>query len=153
MAGHPRWVQRVFSAGDLQAVAGAIAAAERGTSAEIRVHLEHRLPRRAGGDALARARRVFEDLGMHGTAQRNGVLVYLALADHRLAVVGDDGIHARVGDGYWTRLRDLLVARLREGRAREALVEAIVEVGRVLGQHFPRGPDDVNELSDEVSVR
>jgi uncharacterized membrane protein len=153
MARHPRWVLRLFSAGDLQTLADAIADAERATSAEIRVHLEPRVPRGGGDDALGRARRVFADLGMHRTAQRNGVLVYLALADHRLAVVGDEGVHARVGDGYWARLRDLLVQRLREGRPAPALREAITELGRMLRQHFPRGPDDVNELSDEVSVR
>jgi uncharacterized membrane protein len=153
MARHPRWVLRVFSADDLQALAEAVAGAERTTSGEIRVHLEARLPRSAArGDALARARQVFADLGMHRTAQRHGVLVYLALADHRLAVVGDEGIHARVGDGYWVRLRDRLVERLREGDPRQALLEAIAEVGRVLRQHFPRGPDDVNELNNEVSV-
>jgi uncharacterized membrane protein len=153
MARHPRWVLRVFSADDLQALVEAIAGAERTTSGEIRVHLEPRLPRSAGRDALARARQVFADLGMHRTAQRNGVLVYLALADHRLAVVGDEGIHARVGDGYWARLRDRLVERLRGGRPSQALLEAIGEVGTVLREHFPRGPDDVNELNDEVSVR
>ncbi len=152
MARHPRWVRRAFAEEDLAAMTEAIAAAERQTSAEIRVHLEDRLPRGAADDALARAREVFTRLGMQQTAQRNGVLIYLALADHHLAIVGDEGIHGRVGDGYWQRVRDLMVERLHAGRARDAVVDAVAEVGRVLTTHFPRRPDDVNELSDRVSL-
>jgi uncharacterized membrane protein len=135
---------------DLESVRQAIALAEASTSGEIRVHLEPRLP---GRDPLSRARQVFVELGMHRTRDRNGVLIYLAVADHRLAIVGDEGIHARVGDDYWNGLRDLMVAHLREGRARDALGEAVAEVGRTLRAQFPRRPDDTNELSDQVSTR
>jgi uncharacterized membrane protein len=145
----PRWVRRVLAADDLSSVSEAIAQAEAGTSGEIRVHLEWRLP---AGDALTRSREIFTRLGMHRTRERNAVLIYVALDDHHLAVLGDEGVHARVGDGYWDRLRDLLVERLRAGRTREALVEAVREVGRTLQAHFPRRPDDTNELSDQVSA-
>ena len=154
-ARHPRWARRLFGADDFAAIAEAVAGAEATTSAEIRVHLErriHRLPWQRP-DALDRARRVFTDLGMHLTAQRHGVLIYLALEDRKLAVVGDEGIHRHVGDDYWQAVRDLMIARLREGRALEAVVAGVAEVGRVLARHFPRRPDDRNELSDEVSVR
>lgn len=152
MARHPTWLRALFADDDLGAVIAAIRRAEAGTSGEVRVHLERRLPPSARGDALVRAREVFARLGMSRTAARNGVLIYLALNDHRLAVVGDEAVHARVGDGYWNRLRDGLVERLRAGRAREAVVAAVEDVGEVLSQHFPRRRDDVNELSDDVSA-
>jgi uncharacterized membrane protein len=133
MASPPRWVRRLLSRADLDALARAIAEAERHTSAEIGVHLERRVPRRPGHDpAQARAREVFVRLGLDRTRERNAVLIYLALDDRRLAVVGDEGVHARVGDEYWARLRDLLVERLRQGRVREALVAA-GRSGRVTG--------------------
>jgi uncharacterized membrane protein len=152
MARHPRWVRRVFSDEDLTAIRAAIARAEAETSAEIRLHLEHRVPPAVGGDALVRARQVFASLEMHRTAQRNGVLIYLALADRRLAIVGDEGIHARVGDDYWAALRDHMVTRLRQGQVREAMLEAIAEAGQALRRYFPREPGDIDELSDEVSL-
>jgi uncharacterized membrane protein len=155
MTRHPRWARALLSDADLDAIAAAVAAAERETSAEIRVHLERRLPRPRGapaGDALARAAEVFTRLGMHATAERNGVLVYLAVDDHRLAIAGDAGIHARVGDEYWQRVRDAMVERLRRGEARDAVLHAVTEVGAVLRRFFPRRPDDRNELSDRVSL-
>src|SRR5262249_26316728 len=101
MAAHPAWARRFLSEPDFDVIAGAIRAAESRTSAEIRVHLERRVPRRLfrrRHDVLARARQVFRRLGMHRTADRHGVLIYVAVMERRLAVVGDEGIHARVGD-------------------------------------------------------
>jgi len=149
---HPRWIRSFLAPEDLDALAAAIAAAEMTTSAEIRLHLERRLPRSANGDALPRAREVFVGLGMDRTAGRNGVLLYLALEDHRLAVVGDEAVHARVGDDYWRHVRDVMVERLRAGRPRDALLDAIRDVGAVLARHFPRERGDTNELTDAVSV-
>src|SRR3990172_126071 len=75
---------------------------EARTSAEIRVHLDARCP----GDPMAQAVKVFERLGMHRTAGRHGVMIYVAVGGRRLAVVGDAGIHGRVGEEYWQRLLD-----------------------------------------------
>lgn len=151
-ASPPRWVRRWFDRADLDALARAIAEAERHTSAEVAVHLERRIPRLTGDDpAQARARDVFLRLGLDRTRDRNAVLIYLTLDDRHLAIVGDEGIHARVGDEYWAQVRDLMVERLRQGRPREALLAAIEAVGAILRRHFPRRPDDRDELPDRVT--
>lgn len=155
MTRHPRWVSRILSDDDFDAITAAIAAAEAHTSGEIRVHLERCVPRPLLGrrpDALVRARHVFARLGMDRTAERHGVLVYLALEQRKLAIVGDVGIHARVGDDHWRGVRDHMVEALRRGAPRQAIVGAIEEIGRALAAHFPRRPDDRNELADDVSV-
>lgn len=154
MLGYPRWVRGTFSRADLDAIVAAVHAAERRTAAEIRVHIERRVAqgRRGPPEALARARDVFAALKMHETALRAGVLIYLAVEDHTLAIVGDEGIHARVGEGYWEGIRDQMIARLRGGAAGAAVVQAVAEVGTVLAREFPRRPDDVDELSNEVSL-
>ena len=152
---HPRWTRALLSDADFEAIGAAVAAAERETSGEIRVHLERRLPQSRGvtpPDALVRATELFTRLGMHVTAERNGVLIYLAVEDRRLAIAGDAGVHARVGDAYWNRIRDAMVERLRRGQPRDALLYAVSEVGEVLRRFFPRRPDDENELSDRVSL-
>jgi uncharacterized membrane protein len=155
MARPPAWTRPWLAAADFDAISRAIIEAEAGTSAEIRVHLERRVKHRRWGrrvEALQRAQRLFTQLGMHRTLGRNGVLIYLALADRKLAIVGDEGIHTRVGDRSWQDVRDGMVERLRQGRAGEAIVTAVAEVGRLLARHFPRRPDDVDELPPEVST-
>jgi uncharacterized membrane protein len=144
----PHWIRRFLGPGDLEAVGHAIAEAERGTSGEIRVHLDARCP----GDPMARAVAVFEGLGMTRTTLRNGVLVYVAVEDRKLAVIGDAAVHERVGPVYWARLRDTVVGHFREGRPRVGLVAAVQEIGEVLRRHFPRAPADENELPDDVSL-
>jgi len=148
MARHPRWVRAFLSDDDLGAVARAVAQAEAYTSAEIRVHLDHECP----GDALQRAIKVFERLGMHKTAARNAVLVYISVTDRKLAVIGDKGIHERVGEDYWQGLVAGVRLRLRQQGPRDGLIHAVAEMGAALTHHFPRRPTDKNELSDEVSL-
>lgn len=148
---HPAWVRKLFTDRDLDDIAATVGRVERATSAELRVHLEERLPR--GVDPLQRAQALFQRLGMHRTRGRNGVLVYLALEDHKLAVLGDEAIHARVGTAYWEHVRDLMVGHLRAGASRDAVVLAVEELGRVLAAHFPQsGGDEPDELSNRVST-
>lgn len=151
MAGHPAWTRRLLSNADFDAITTAIADAESQTSGMIKVHLERRVHGHRG-DALERAKDVFARLKMHQTVDRHAVLIYLALEDRKLAVIGDSGIHARVGDAYWASIRDHMVTSLRTGAAREALVGAVDRVARVLREHFPRRPGDVQDSSDDLTV-
>jgi len=148
MRRHPRWVRAFLSDEDLEAVARAVMEAEKHTSAEIRVHLDHACP----GDALPRAIKVFERLGMHKTAARHGVLVYISVTDRKLAVLGDKGIHERLGAAYWRDLVEAVRDRMRRQQPREGVIHAVSELGAALGCHFPRRPDDTNELSDAVTL-
>ena len=131
-------------------VTAAIAAAERATSGQIRVTVHHH----PVADALVAARRQFTRLEMEKTAARNGVLVFLAPESRKFAVVGDQGIHARCGgDEYWQMIvGETMRPLLKESRFTDAIVAAVAEVGRVLAEHFPPGPDGggANELPDDV---
>jgi len=151
MAKHPAWARRLLADADFDAITTAIAHAESQTSGMIKVHLERRVHGHAG-DALARAKEVFARLDMHRTVERHAVLIYLAIEDRKLAVLGDEGIHGHVGDGYWAAIRDHMVARLRAGAPRDALVGAVERAGRVLRDHFPRRPGDVQDSSDDLTV-
>ena len=131
-----------------QRIVAAIEAAELLTSGEVRVHLNDTCK----GDALKDAEKVFKRLRMDQTADRNGILFYIALESHKFAVVGDLGIHAIVGQSFWEGIRDHMVTELKEGRWLEAIELGVAEAGRALAQYFPhQGNRDQNELSNEVS--
>jgi uncharacterized membrane protein len=121
--------------------------AEEETSGEIRVHIETKCRM----DVLDRASWVFGKLGMHKTAERNGVLFYLAVSDKKFAIIGDAGINAKVPAGFWDNISDLLQKNFKAGKFTEGLSEGIVLAGEQLKTHFPHREDDVNELSDEIS--
>ncbi len=121
--------------------------AEMATSGEIRVHIETS----CNEDVLDRAAWIFRQLGMHKTAERNGVLFYLAVSDKKFAILGDAGINSKVPAGFWDEISSLLKRNFRESRFTEGLSEGIVMAGQQLKAHFPRSKEDVNELSDEIS--
>ena len=90
----------MLSAEDDRRVVECIREAERRTSGEIRVHFDAI----AEGDVFAEAKRVFELLGMHQTARRNGVLIFIAPRMRRFVVIGDKGIHSLVPEGFWEEM-------------------------------------------------
>src|ERR1035437_7025881 len=121
--------------------------AELETSGEIRVHIEmsHK------GEVLDRAAWLFKKMGMHKTAERNGVLFYLAVKDRKFAIIGDAGINAKVHAGFWDDVSELLKKNFKEEKFTEGLSEGILLAGKHLKIHFPHRKDDVNELPDEIS--
>ena len=130
-----------------ETVVAAIQEAEKATSGEIRVHLENHCK----GDHLDRAAEVFALLKMHKTDLRNGVLFYLALKDHKFAILGDKGINQKVPEHFWEDIRDHMQGLFREGKLAQGLAEGILMAGEQLKAHFPYQQNDRNELSDDIS--
>lgn len=128
-------------------ILAAIKEAENETSGEIRVHIETS----CNEDVLDRAAWIFRKLGMQKTAERNGVLFYLAVSHKKFAVIGDGGINSKVPEGFWDDVKELLRARFLEGKFTEGLTEGILMAGEHLKKHFPHSKDDTNELTDEIS--
>lgn len=125
----------------------AISEAEDLTSGEIRVHLEPK----CRGDVLQKARRLFSRLKMHRTKERNGVLIYVALDSRKFALVGDSGIHARVGDEFWSRTRDIMASYFMKGLIKEGIIAGVGNAGERLKLYFPVKSRDANELPDTIT--
>jgi uncharacterized membrane protein len=128
-------------------ILAAVKEAENETSGEIRVHIETLCDE----DVLDRAAWIFKKLNMHNTAERNGVLFYLAVSDRKFAVIGDAGINSKVPAGFWDDVKDRLQTKFREGRFSDGLSEGIILAGTHLKKHFPHKKGDINELPDEIS--
>lgn len=131
------------------AMVEAIRQAEKDTSGEIRIHFENR----AKKEILDRAAEVFAELKMQKTALRNGVLIYVALEDHKLAILGDAGINAKVPANFWDDIKNQMVAKFRQGQICEGVCEAVIQAGHQLKSFFPCQADDVNELPDDLSFK
>ncbi len=134
---------------DEKRIMEAIQEAERNTSGEVRVHIENNCK----GEVLDRATEVFAQLHMHLTKQRNGVLFYVALKDHKFAVLGDAGINAIVPDHFWEDITETAIGHFKQQQYAEGLSKGIIMAGEQLKSHFPyNDKGDLNELSDEISL-
>lgn len=140
-------IEKYFSPENQLQIANAIRVAEMNTSGEIRLHIE----KYCKGDVLDQATYVFEKLEMHKTQLRNGVLFYLAVEDHKFAILGDAGINKKVPDDFWETTKELVLSKFKEGNMTEGLTSGILMAGEQLKAHFPYLAEDKNELSNDIS--
>jgi putative membrane protein len=89
---------------------------------------------------------------LHLTRERTGVLIFAALAEHRVEVIADDGVHAAAPNGVWDEVVADLVAGLKRGAIADGFVAAVARAGAILAAHAPPRPDDRNELPDGLTV-
>jgi uncharacterized membrane protein len=128
-------------------IVAAIGKAEQMTSGEIRVHVESSCK----GDPLDRGADLFFELKMNETRDRNGVLIYVALKDRKLAILGDSGINKVVPDGFWNQTSELMVNHFKREEYARGIEQAVLMAGEHLQKYFPLKDDDTNELSNEIS--
>lgn len=129
----------------------AISHLEQKTSAELRVVIERRAKKYHS--ALARAEQLFEELDMQKTVERNGILLYLSFKPHYIAIVGDTGIHAKVGNEFWQSVYDAMKIQCQQGNYTQAICLGIQQAEQQLTKYFPIKADDVNELPNEVIIK
>ena len=133
---------------DTHAVEQAIARAEARTSGEIRVSI-------AGffvGSSRRLAERAFRRLGLHATRNRNGVLLLIAPARRQVVVLGDEAIHAHVGDAFWAEIAARVTTRFREEHYTQGVVEAVEAIGEALARHVPAEAANPNVLPDTIDL-
>lgn len=140
-------VENFLTPQEEEEVVAAIRKAELKTSGEIRVHLE----RKSQGDIWKRAMQVFHLLKMDNTKQDNGVLIYVAIDDHKFIIYGDKGINAVVPEDFWETTKDAIASQFRKGDFKQGLIDGILRAGKEMQEHFPWDEGDVDELSNEIS--
>ena len=135
---------------DPERIRQAIQAGEKRTSGEIRVSIAPFF----WGRVRPVAEKTFQRLGMKNTKQRNGILFFLVPSRRRFVVLGDEGIHAKVGRDFWEHLAAMMSAEFRKGRFQDGLIKGIKEAGEHLAAYFPYDPlTDQNELPDDVDFQ
>ncbi|SEQ56207.1 putative membrane protein [Faunimonas pinastri] len=114
----------------------------------LRMHLvpHYQKSERAHRNAMAQ----FLAQGLQLTEDRTGVLIFVSLAERYAEIVADKNINEQVDAGVWDEILDALITEVRSGAITDGFVHAIESCGTVLAQHFPRQPDDVNELPDRL---
>jgi uncharacterized membrane protein len=137
-----------FSPEEQDRIISAIREAETQTSGEIRLFIEPHCK----VDVLDRAAFIFNNLGIHNTKHRNGVLIYIAFEDKRFAIIGDAGINAVVENNFWDAIKEDMQKYFAEGKYAEGLSTGIHRSGDALKKYFPYVAGDKNELSDEIAL-
>lgn len=138
---------RPFTAKEEKQIVECIQQAEAQTSGELKVHVD----KWCKTDPVYKAQNVFHHLKMDQTEERNGVLIYLALKEHRFAIIGDTGINTKVPSDFWDSTRDKMKEHFSSGKLVEGLCAGIQDAAQQLSTYFPPKENDQNELSDDIS--
>jgi uncharacterized membrane protein len=145
-------MRRIFPRKALENIEHAIAEAEKMHAGQIRFAVEAALdikPLLAGQTARERAIEVFSKLRVWDTEHNNGVLIYLLLADRKVEIVADRGIHVRLGPAIWEAVCQEMENAFRQGKFEQGVIAGIRSVGSHLAQHYPQiGAGKINELPD-----
>ncbi len=149
-------VKRAFPPAAMRAIEKAIAEEERRHEGELRFAVEASLPVTdivRGVQSRARAIGWFGRLGVWDTEQNCGVLIYLLLADRRVEIVADRGIHSKVGTAAWEAICGEMQQEFARGEFERGVVIGLRAVSDLLAAHYPAGGDvNPNELPDKPAV-
>lgn len=145
----PNAVKCHFPAESMRRIEDAIAASERTHYGEICFAVESSLHvfdifRKKSGKT--RAIEVFSNLHVWDTAQNNGVLIYLLLADHDFEILADRGVHQHVGGEGWAHICQHMEAMFRQDQFEGGVLYGIEKIGAYLAQHYPASGENANEL-------
>jgi uncharacterized membrane protein len=149
-------LSRAFPRAILAAIGRAVGEQEKRHRGEMRVVIEGGLPLPAlvaGRTARERAIELFAHLRVWDTENNAGVLIYLLLADRRVEIVADRGIHACVGDTAWETICGAMQQEFAAGRFEAGTLGGLASVSDLLAQHFPpKAGGNPNELPDAPIV-
>ncbi|MBU2920132.1 TPM domain-containing protein [Winogradskyella psychrotolerans] len=140
-------IEQFLTSNEEAEIVEAIRIAECDTSGEIRVHIEQK----CDSDVYEHALEVFHFLKMDNTAQRNGVLIYVAVDNKSFVIFGDQGINNIVGANFWNSTRDKIATQFKSGNFKQGIIDGVREAGKALSQHFPWDHNDKNELDNTIS--
>ncbi len=99
-----------------------------------------------------RALQAFVEKEVFSTRERTGILLFVSLLEHRIEVIGDTGINAKVDQDDWVEIVGIIQKRIKAGELAEGLVEGIQQCGHLLEKAgVAIRSDDTNELADDVS--
>lgn len=95
----------------------------------------------------------FTEHGLHYTRDHTGILILVSLTEHRVEVLADRGINAKVETGVWQEIAKILIEGLKAKSECDAFCKAITRCGEILAAHFPHQPHDKDELPDSLVTR
>jgi uncharacterized membrane protein len=148
-------VRRIFTRQVLARIEQAIRSGEATHSGQVRFVVEGALdgvPLIRDQPARGRALDVFSHLRIWDTAQNNGVLIYLLLADNDVEIIADRGIDAHVGAKGWEKICHDMEDDFRHGQFEAGVINGVRSVSRELAKYFPPDPSGRNEQPDKPIV-
>ncbi len=146
-------IYEFFTDDDFLRISNEIKNAEKITSGEIKLSLKEKRKFSEKKKSLFElAAADFHRYKMEQTRDKTGVLIFLLLSEKQFFIYADEGIHQKVAENTWEKVRDLMKAEFERGKFTDGIILGIREIAKILSEHFPIKEDDTNELSNAVEI-
>lgn len=106
----------------------------------------------SGVTSRERALEVFSSLRVWDTEHNSGVLIYLLLADHKVEIIADRGINARVNESEWVKICHDMESKFRTGDFEKGVLCGISAISTLLLKHYPSQEHNPNDLPDHPTI-
>lgn len=144
-------IYHFFDDDDFLRISNTISEVELTTSGEIRVSIKEEKKFSERNSTLrALAEMEFYKLNMHQTKDKTGILLFFMLGERKFYILADKGINEKVETNVWKDVSKEIEQKFKIGHFSEGIISGIEKVGKILSEHFPLKPDDVNELTNKI---
>ncbi|HPS64993.1 MAG TPA: TPM domain-containing protein [Ignavibacteria bacterium] len=147
-------IRKYLTTNELNELQAKIVSVEKMTSGEVRLILKHRInfgEKPKHPEDLAK--KYFLKYEMHRTAERNGILLLVLFRERKIAILGGEGIHEKIPEGFWEKIIAGMTEQFSKGKFFDGILWGLDEAGKVLKEFFPHKDDDVNELDDDIIIK
>jgi len=146
-------VYHFFDDDDFLRISAKISEIELITSGEIRVSIKEKKSfSERNQDLRDLAEKEFYKLNMHQTRDKIGILLFFLLNERKFYILADEGINEKVAFDVWESVSEEIQENFKNGYFSKGIITGVKNVGKLLGEHFPIKPDDVNELTNKVVI-
>jgi len=144
-------IYHFFDDDDFLRISNKISEVELNTSGEIRVSIrEEKKISERNSTLRSLAEKEFYRLNMHQTKDKTGILLFFLLGERKFYILADKGINEKVETNVWKEVSKEIQLNFRNGHFSKGIISGIENVAKILREHFPLKPDDVNELTNKI---
>lgn len=94
----------------------------------------------------------FYQQGLHETEDRNGILIFVSVAEHYVEIIADQRVSERIEQFRWESIIEQFISAIKSQRVADGFVETVNACGEILRTHFPLTDVDKsrNQLPDHL---
>lgn len=147
------FISKYLSEENLKSISAAIGEIEKKTSGEIVITIkEKRSLFEKSKSVRELAEKEFVSAKISKTDEATGILIFIIFKAKEFCILADKGINEKVKQSVWNEIADDMKSSFKQEEYCKGIINGIEQAGKILSQHFPIKPDDINELPNEVRV-
>jgi uncharacterized membrane protein len=147
------WIHTYLTPDDLEKIKQEIQKIEQSTCGEMRLSIREK---RSFWEKLYKPHELavkdFEKLGMANTKYKSGILIFVIFDEHYYDILADEGINEKINNSVWVNIEEKIKEEFPNEGYQKGILHVVDKIGDVLKREFPKLPDDIEELADDVVI-